>query len=82
MVNRIKKIGRYVEAVKGASKSLLGKDLSRAVSQRATQAITPMASPASFAKGGKVNKTGLAKVHKGEKVFTAKQLASMRKMLA
>jgi hypothetical protein len=82
MVNRIKKIGRYVEAVKGASKSLLGKDLSRAVSQRAVSAVTPAASPPSFAKGGKVKKTGLAKVHKGEKVFTAKQLSSLKKMFA
>jgi len=83
MVSSVKKIGKYVGAIKSASRQLLGKDLSRAVSSRATSAVTPpMASPASFAKGGKVHKTGLAKVHKGEKVFTARQLAAMRKMLA
>jgi len=75
-------MGRYVEAVKSASKSLLGKDLSRAVSQRATSAVTPMASPSTFAKGGVVKKTGLAKVHKGEKVLTAKQRTALKKMFA
>ncbi len=32
-----------------------------------------MAKPSSFKKGGKVRKTGMAKVHKGEKVLTATQ---------
>jgi len=84
MVSSVKKIGKYVGAIKSASRQLLGKDLSRAVSTRAASAVAaaPMASPASFKVGGKVKKTGLAKVHKGEKVFTAKQLATMRKMLA
>lgn len=83
MVSSVKKIGKYVGAIKSASRQLLGKDLSRAVSTRATSAVAaPMASPATFKVGGKVKKTGLAKVHKGEKVFTAKQLATMRKMLA
>ena len=31
------------------------------------------AAPGSFKRGGKVRKTGLAKVHKGERVLTAKQ---------
>lgn len=31
------------------------------------------ASPSSFKKGGKVKKTGMAKVHKGERVLTKKQ---------
>ena len=84
MVSSVKKIGKYVGAIKSASRQLLGKDLSRAVSTRATSAVAApqMASPATFKTGGKVKKSGLAKVHKGEKVFTAKQLATMRKMLA
>lgn len=83
MVNRQKKAMSWIETVKGGAKSLLGKDLSRAVSQRATQAVAgPMASPASFAKGGMVKKTGLAKVHKGEKVLTARQHATLKKLLA
>jgi len=71
----------WIETVKGGAKSLLGKDLSRAVSQRAVSAVTP-ASPASYAKGGMVRRTGMAKVHKGEKVLTAKQHATLKKILA
>jgi hypothetical protein len=33
----------------------------------------PAAKPGSFKKGGVVQKTGLAKVHKGERVLTVKQ---------
>jgi len=36
------------------------------------------ASPPSFAKGGVVKKTGLAKVHKGEVVLTAAQAKRMK----
>lgn len=82
MVSSVKKIGKYVGALKSASRQLLGKDLSRAVSGRAVSAVTPapMASPSSFAKGGMVKRTGLARVHKGEKVLTAKQHAALKKM--
>lgn len=80
MVSSVKKIGKYVGAIKSASRQLLGKDLSRAVSTRATSAVA--ATPPSFAKGGLVKKTGMAKVHKGERVLTAKQVAAMKKMLA
>ena len=79
MVNRVKKIGRYVGAIKSGARELLGKDLSRAVSARATQGV--MASPAAFAKGGKVKKTGLAKVHKGEVVLTTTQRKALVKLL-
>jgi len=34
---------------------------------------TPAASPSSYKKGGKVKKTGVARVHKGETVLTAKE---------
>jgi len=78
MVSSVKKIGKYVGAIKSASRQLLGKDLSRAVSGRAAEAV---ASPASFAKGGMVKRTGVAKVHKGERVLTAKQLAALKKLL-
>jgi hypothetical protein len=81
MVNRVNKIGRYVGALKSASKQLLGKDLSRAVSARAVGMATPAASPASFAKGGKVKKTGMAKVHKGEVVLTAKTAKALKALM-
>jgi hypothetical protein len=37
----------------------------------------PGAVPGAFKRGGRVKKTGMAKVHKGEKVLTAKQAKSM-----
>lgn len=79
MVNRVKKIGRYIGAIKSGARELLGKDLSRAVSNRATSAV--MAEPATFAVGGKVRKTGLAKVHKGEVVLTLTQRKALMKLL-
>jgi hypothetical protein len=80
MVNRVNKIGRYVGAIKSGARQLLGKDLSRAVSARAVSATTP-ASPQSFAKGGKVKRTGLAKVHKGEVVLTAKAAKVLKALM-
>jgi hypothetical protein len=80
MVSSVKKIGKYVGAIKSASRQLLGKDLSRAVSTRATSAVAAPPMP-SFAKGGTVKKTGPARVHKGERVLTAKQHAALKKML-
>jgi hypothetical protein len=37
------------------------------------------ASPSSFSKGGAVRKTGLAKVHKGERVLTKGQAKKYKK---
>ena len=79
MVNRVKKIGRYIGAIKSGARELLGKDLSRAVSARAASAVE--ASPPSFAKGGKVKRTGMAKVHKGEVVLTAKTAKALKALL-
>ena len=75
MVNRVKKGLKVIGAMKEGARMLLGKDLSRAVSNRAVQAV---ASPSMYAKGGVVKKTGRAVVHKGEKVLTLAQ----RKQLA
>lgn len=38
-----------------------------------------IAKPNSFKKGGKVRKTGFAKVHKGEVVLTAKEVKRAKK---
>jgi hypothetical protein len=78
MVNYRKKALKFVDTAKDVSRALLGKDLSQAVNKRAVQAVQ---APMSFAKGGKVPRTGMAKVHKGEVVLTAKQAASMKKLL-
>jgi hypothetical protein len=79
MVNRVNKMGRYIGAIKSGARELLGKDLSRAVSARATGAVA--ANPPSFAKGGKVKRTGLAKVHKGEVVLTAKAAKTLKALM-
>lgn len=78
MVQRAKKALKWVDTIKKGYTALAGKDLARAVSARATGA---MAEPATFAKGGKVKKTGLAKVHKGEVVLTVTQRKALKKLL-
>lgn len=78
MVQRAKKALKWVGVVKTGARQLLGKDLSRAVSDRAVD----MAAPASYAKGGLVRKTGLAKVHKGEMVLTAAKHKALKRLLA
>ena len=84
MVNRIKKMGRVIGAIKSGSRQLLGKDLSRAVSSGAVGQVNALSSPnpiPGYKKGGKVKRTGLARVHKGEVVLTASAAKSLRKLL-
>ena len=84
MVNRIKKMGRVIGAIKSGSRQLLGKDLSRAVSSGAVGQVNALSSPnpiPGYKKGGKVKRTGLARVHKGEVVLTASTAKSLRKLL-
>jgi hypothetical protein len=65
----------------------LGNDYSKALSQNEVNARAKgmelkrkeMASPSSFKDGGKVRKTGLAIVHKGETVIPAGKRKSIRK---
>lgn len=78
MVNRIKKIGRHIGAIKSGYHSLMGKDLSKAVNARAVDAV---AYPSAYKKGGKVLKTGKALVHKGEFVLTASKVKQLKKLL-
>jgi len=84
MVNRIKKMGRVIGAIKSGSRQLLGKDLSRAVSSGAVGQVNAMSSPnpiPGYRKGGKVKRTGIARVHKGEVVITASAAKTLRKLL-
>lgn len=78
MVARVKKGMKWIGAIKEGSKMLLGKDLSRAVSSRAVQAV--QASPPSYKVGGVVKKSGVAKVHAGEKVLTLAQRKALKKL--
>jgi hypothetical protein len=84
MVNRIKKMGRVIGAIKSGSRQLLGKDLSRAVSSAGIKQVEAYSSPnpiPGFKKGGIVKRTGLARVHKGEVVLTASTAKALRKLL-
>jgi len=84
MVNRVKKGIRHIGLIKTAGRQLLGKDISRAVSGAAVGQINAAASPnpiPGYAKGGKVKRTGIAKVHKGELVLTAAMTKKLHKML-
>ena len=78
MVNRIKKAKKWVSAIKSMGQTLMGKDISRAVGAKALGAVNAIPS---FKKGGKVKKTGLARLHKNEVVLTASQAKSLRKIM-
>lgn len=65
----------WLNTVKSGAQALVGKDIGRAINQKALGAVQ------SFAKGGKVTKTGLARVHKNEVVLTVAQAKSLRKAL-
>lgn len=77
---------KAVAFLEHAGKRLLGDEILGAVRKRAVHHITPahmrQATPASFAKGGKVKKTGRALVHKGEVVLTKKSVGHLKKLLA
>ncbi len=77
MVGRAKKALKWVDTVKTGYHSLMGKGLSHAVNARAMSAV---ASPPAYKKGGIVHKTGKAVVHKGEKVLTLAQRKQLKKL--
>ena len=88
MVNRVKKMERISGAISGMSKTLLGKNISRALSGAGVKNINAAsdayASPnpiPGFKKGGRVKRTGIARVHKGEVVLTASAAKALRKLL-
>jgi hypothetical protein len=76
---------RAVAFLEHAGKRLLGHEVLGAIRERAVHHIRPKhmvaAKPASFAKGGKVMKTGHAKVHAGEVVLTKKTVGHLKKLL-
>lgn len=84
MVNRVKKMARISGAISGMSKTLLGKNLSRAVSSGATSQMNALASPnpiPGYRKGGRVKRTGIARVHRGEVVLTKSVAKTLKKLL-
>jgi hypothetical protein len=84
MVNRVKKMDRISGAISDMSRTLLGKNLSRAVSDRAVEGVnsSSLVPMKNGSKGAIKRKTVPALLHKGEVVLTAGQVKSLRKILA
>lgn len=83
MVNRVKKMERISGALSDMSRTLLGKNLSRAVSDRAVGAVnsTSLVPMKNGSKGAIKKKTVKALLHKGEVVLTAPQVKMLKKIL-
>ena len=84
MVNRVKKMGRISQAISDTSRTLLGKNISRALSGAGVEQIESYSSPnpiPGYKKGGRVKRTGIARVHKNEVVLTASAAKTLRKLL-
>jgi hypothetical protein len=84
MVNRVKKMGRISQAISDTSRTLLGKNISRALSGAGVKQIEAYSSPnpiPGYAKGGRVRRTGIARVHKGEVVLTKSAAKTLKKLL-
>jgi hypothetical protein len=84
MVNRMKKLGRITEGISDASRTLLGKNISRALSGAGVKQIESYSSPnpiPGYKKGGRVKRTGKIYAHKGEVVLTASAAKTLRKLL-
>lgn len=84
MVNRMKKLDRISHGIADAAQTLLGKKVSRSISgATANQVKMAGAVPivGMYKNGGRVRKTGLAKVHKGEVVLTKNAAKTLKKLL-
>ena len=81
MVNRVKKMGRISGAISDMSNTLLGKNLSRALSNTASNQVGMAGAVPMFKKGGKITKTGKIKVHKGEVVLSAPTVKTLKRIM-
>jgi hypothetical protein len=86
MVNRMKKLDRITSGIAGASRNLLGKELSRAISGAASNQVkmagsVPMVAMKNGSKGTIKRRVQPALLHKGEVVLTAGQVKSLKKLL-
>ena len=75
MVNRVKKMGRITGAIADASQTLLGKNLSRALSNTASNQVNMAGAVPMF------KKTGMIKAHKGEVVLSAPTVKTLKKLI-
>ena len=83
MVNRVKKMERISGALSDMSRTLLGKNLSRAVSDRAVGAVESSSLvPMKMGSKGTIKKAKVpALLHRGEVVLTAGQVKALKKIL-
>ena len=75
MPNRVKKSTRWTGAIKGGAQTLLGKKLICDVNRQMRSQVQ------SYAIGGVVKRTGLAKVHKNEIVIPAKTAKILKRIM-
>jgi hypothetical protein len=75
MPNRVKKAGRWTGAIKDGAQTLLGKKLIGDVNRQMRSQVQ------SYAVGGTVKRTGLARLHKGELVLTASAHKALKKIM-
>jgi hypothetical protein len=73
-----KTLKRAVDAVAGTRVGNKDPEYMKNALNKLNSRADKMASPSSYKRGGKVRKTGLAKVHQGEKVLTHKQQSKSR----
>ena len=78
MVNKQKKALGWVGTITQGSRMITGKKLGRAINERAVGAVNTMPS---YKKGGKVKKTGPARLHKGEVVLKASVVKALKKLM-
>jgi hypothetical protein len=78
MAKKQPKALRFINTLKKGYNALLGKELAGAVNKKAVGLVGAIPS---FKKGGKMRKTGLARLHAGEVVLTATQAKSLKKAL-
>ena len=75
MPNRVKKAGRWTGAIKGGAQTLLGKKLIGDVNRQMRSQVQ------SYAVGGVVKRTGLARVHKNEIVIPASTAKLLKRLM-
>ena len=78
MVNRQRKALGWVGTITQGSKMLTGKKLARAVNSKAVESVGAMPS---YKKGGRVKKTGPARLHNGEVVLNAGAVKALKKLM-
>ena len=75
MPNRVKKSARWTGAIKGGAQTLVGKKLIGDINRQMRSQVQ------SYAVGGTVKRTGLARVHKNEIVIPASTAKVLKRLM-